>query len=283
MMENDSTTGATDNSADLEKDNQANPANVTTDSGNANDKKDSDNSESSKSTDGGSGDDDKQSKTGDTTDDSTSAPKFDTDLDEWAGKTGRPVPTTDRERELYQEIRNGQRNFSRENQKDAAQSIETAIEKAKPGDNKQDDEDDDEDAQLAKDVADLKRQNREERNLRMRSEYFADKAVSTEESTAMGLILQEKVDKATSPAEKQRVLDYWTNPEQLEDWHNLAKARLTTEGTDKALIEEEAARKERERIAKESHAAGGSRNASTGGSSKPKGYNRTEYLKSDDD
>lgn len=280
-MEKDSTTDAADNQADLDKDNQPDPKDASTESTTDADKTGADNRDTSKSTD--DSDDGDKSKSTDKKDDDSSASTFDTDLDEWAEKTGRAKPTTDRERELYQEIRDGQREYSRTKaQKDATQSIEKAIDKAKPAD-KPVEGDDDEDDPVAKDVADLKRQNTEERHLRMRSEYFAEKSVTPEQSDMMGKILQEKVDKVKSPQDKQRVLDYWTHPDQLEDWHALAKGRLAESKPDTSVIEEEAARKERERIAKESQAAGGNRNASTTGPSKKQGYNRTEFLKSNDD
>lgn len=282
-MDEDSTTANADNQDDASKGTTVTDPNKATDSKTADDKTASDNLDTSKKSDEdtSAAGDDKKSKTDETNKD-TSTPKFDTDLDEWAEKTNRAKPTTDRERELYQEIRDGQREFSRGKQaKDATQSIDKAIEKATPADNKQVDDDDEEDP-VAKDVAELKRQNREERSTRLRGEYFTEKSVSQEESDTMGAILQEKVDKAKTPEAKQQVIDYWTNPEQLEDWHMLAKARLNQAGTDTTVIEEEAARKERERIAKESHSGGGNRNASKGADTKPKGYNRTEFLKSDD-
>lgn len=96
----------------------------------------------------------------------------------------------------------------------------------------------------------------------------------------MGEILQEKVDKAQTPEQKKAAFDYWTNPDNLEDWHALAKARLVST-TDTTVIEQEAARKERERIAKESQANGGGRAATTT-TEKKSGYDRTEFLKSDD-
>lgn len=280
-MENDTTTVASDTQED-----DANKGTTTTDqntttteSKTATDTTGSDNLDTSKSTDT-SADDDK-STTEVTTD--TSTPKFDTDLDEWAVKTNRPVPETDRERALYQEIRDGQREFSRSKQtKDALTDAEKAIQTAKPADDKQvTDDDDDERDPVEKRQDAIESQLTEERHLRLRGEYFTEKSVTPEQSKVMGEILKEKVDRAATPEAKKQAFDYWTHPDQLADWHELAKARLTT-ATDTTVIEEEAARKERERIAKESQAAGTSRNATTTTTEKKSGYNRTEYLKSDD-
>lgn len=214
-------------------------------------------------------DDDQKSKDG--ADDDTPADKFDTDLDEWAEKTGRPKPETDRERELYQEIRDGQREYSRSKQDNSKKAVDKAIQDAKPADDKEDDDEYEEDAGER-----AERMITEERNLRLRSEYFSAESVTEEEAGVMGEILKEKVDKGG-----QKAYDYWTDPANLEDWHSLAKARLLS-NKDTSVIEEEAARKERERIAKESQANGGSRSAKVTEPAKPKGYSRTEYLKSDD-
>lgn len=280
-MENDSTTDAADNQSDQQNaDNQSDQGKATTDqqTTDATDKggdKDGDNLDTSKSTDS-SADDDK-SKTGEE-DDSSSASQFDTDLDEWAKKTGRAVPTTDGERKLLQEIRDGQREFSREQQaKKATAEVQDAMKNAKPDDNKQgDDEDDDDGDPLAKEVAELKASNRSERTARLQSEYFSTHPVTPEESKVMGEILKEKVDKGGKTA-----YEYWTNPDNLEDWHMLAKARIGAT-TDNTEIEQEAARKERARIAKEQQASGPSRNASTQSPKDKKGYDRTAFLKSDD-
>lgn len=271
-MDEKSTTAPQDDPKDPSQANPTDPGTGATDKQTPDDGADLD---SSKSTDKPTDDGDKTPEDGGKKGD-TPAPKFDDDLDEWAEKTGRPKPETDRERELYQEIRNDRREKTREQQaKDSQKSVDKAIQDAKPDDNKQDD--DDEDDPLAKEVAELKASNMEERNLRLRSEYFSANDVSEAEAKAMAEILQEKVDKGG-----QNAYDYWTNPDQLQDWHQLAKARLATT-TDRAAIEEKAAQEERERIAKEHQASGGTRSAKVTQPAKPQGYNRTEYLKSDDD
>lgn len=242
-------------------------------------------SDASKATDKSGDDDagDKKPEAKKTDEGGTPAPKFDSDLDEWAEKTGRGKPTTDRERELFQEIRNNARDFSREKadkeSKQAAEDISKAVDNLKP-DNKQDDDDDGGD-DLEKDVKGLKAELAEQKRTARFESYFREKSVSTEESKVMGEILKEKVEKATSPEAKQSIIDFWTSADNLEDWHLLAKARMGV-SADKSVIEQEAAKKERERIAKESQAAGGNRNASTTGEGKKGGYNRHEFLKSDD-
>jgi hypothetical protein len=278
-MDDDSTTANADNQDDSAKNNQPDPNKTATDSGTDTNKTGADNSdETSKSTDESAGGD---KSTTDTKEDKSSAPKFDTDLDEWAKKTNRAVPTTDRERELYQEIRNGQREFSREKQaKDVSKNVDTAIAKAEPVDNKTDDDDDERDpVEKRQDALEAKLAESEAK--RLRSEFFTEKSVDQKTSDVMGEILQEKVDKAKTPAAKKAAFDYWTNPDNLEDWHALAKARLATT-QDTTVIEEEAARKERERIAKESQANGTGRNANNGQAKPKTGYDRNAFLKSDD-
>lgn len=278
-MDDDSTTDAANNQADdASEGTTATDSNSSTDSQTDTDKTGADNLDTSKSTD--KSDDGDKTNT-DKKDDTSSAPKFDTDLDEWAKKTNRAIPTTDRERELYQEIRNGQREFSRDKQaKDVSKNVDTAIAKAEPADNKTDDEDDERDpVEKRQDALEAKLAESEAK--RLRSEFFTDKQVDQKTSDVMGEILQEKVDKAKTPQAKKAAFDYWTNPDNLEDWHALAKARLTT-AQDTTVIEEEAARKERERIAKESQANGTGRNANNGQTKTKTGYDRNAFLKSDD-
>jgi hypothetical protein len=222
-----------------------------------------------------SADEDKKSET--ESEDSAPTSKFDTDIDEWAETTKRPKPTTDEERTLLQEIRDGQREFSRSKQaKDSQKEVDTAIKNAKPADNKQDDEEDDDSDPLERRQNELEAKLAESESIRLRSEYFSQESVTEKEAGVMGEILKEKVDKGG-----QEAYDHWTDPANLDDWHMLAKARLST-NKDTTVIEEEAARKERERIAKESQANGGARNAQSTETGQPKGYDRNAYLKSDD-
>ena len=190
------------------------------------------------------------------TDDSTSTtPTFDTDIDDWATKTGRSVPTSDSERALLQEVRDGQREYSRSKQaKDVSRDVSKAIADAAPTATDEEFVD-----PLEKDVRDLKMQLANSEAVRLRSEYVSEKGVTIEESNVMGEILKEKVEKGGKTA-----FDFWTNPDNLEDWHTLAKARMASSTTvDNSEIEAKAAASERERIARESKANGPSRNASS--------------------
>lgn len=262
-MENDSTTDAANNQADDTSNGAATDSNATTEEQTANN---GDNLNTSDSTDSTTSADDGSTTT--TTDENSSnevtpAPKFDTDLDQWAEKTGRPVPTNDSERALLQEVRDGQREFTRQQQaKEAAKGINDAANETKPQVQDEDYAD-----PLEKKQADLESRLNASETLRLRSEYVSEKGVTLEESNAMGAILKEKVEKAAaiSPEKGKAAFDFWTDPANLEDWHTLAKAKLAAAGgsSDTSAIEQAAAQKERERIARESKANGPARNAST--------------------
>lgn len=208
-----------------------------------------------------------------TTDDKTtdnSTPQFDKDLDDWATKTGRAVPTTDRERELYQEIRNGQREFSRA--RSSQENVSKAITDQKPAD---DDDDEGSGDPLLDRLNKYEASMQEERSLRIRSEYFGEHKVSEAEGKMMGDILKEKVDRGGAEAYK-----FWTNPDNLADWHALAQARLMNQDT--AAIRDQAAAEERARIAKESKATGGAnRSATTTQPAAKTGYDRDAFFAAD--
>ena len=215
----------------------------------------SDNLDSSKSTES-SADGDKSTEGEEGANDSTttSDKQFDSDLDEWAEKTGRPKPESDRERELYQEIRDGQREFSREKAaKAATKDVNDAIDSNKPESNKE--EEDESDDPLEKRQNEIESQLQEERNLRLRSEFMHDKSVTGEEAKVMGDILKEKVEKGGKAA-----FDYWTNPDNLQDWLDLAKAKIGA-NADNSELEAEVTRRERERIAREQQATSPGRGA----------------------
>jgi hypothetical protein len=256
----DSTTGTEDNQPNGAQPNPTDPK--PTDEQTPNN---GDNLDTSKSTEQTPADGDKKPEAGG--DGGTPAPKFDPDLDDWAAKTNRPKPTTDRERELYQEIRNGQREYSRSQQaKDNAQNLRSTVQNQKPTQPQGDEDDDDDDL-----TEDEKRSRKlesdfyEERAARLQAEYFVEKQVTSEEVSVMGEILQEKLDRAKARGGEKaaaQTYKYWTDPEQLADWHELAQARIA-KSSDHTQIEEEAARKERERISQESKANGPARGAST--------------------
>lgn len=254
-MEEDSTTDAANNQADdtSNSDDTSTDSNATTDTQTA---ESGDNLDTSTDDDadasGGNTED------ADSTTDVTPAPKFDPDLAEWAEKTGRKVPETDEDRALLQEVRDGQREFTRSKQaKDAVKDVNKAVNDAKP-----DAKDDEYADPLEKRVADGEARLAESEALRLRSEYVTENNVTLEESQVMAAILKEKVEKAAavSPEKGKAAFDYWSDPANLEDWHSLAKARLAST-TDNSQIEAEAARKEREKIARESKANGPARNA----------------------
>jgi hypothetical protein len=257
-MEEDSTTDAANN---LETDSNATTdvqTDTTTDNGdNGDDNLSTSTSTEEDSTDGGNTTTDENS-----TDEVTHAKQFDIDLAEWAEKTGRKTPETDEDRALLQEVRDGQREFTRSKQaKDAARDVTKAANDAKP-EQKADEYAD----PLEERVARAEARQAEEQALRLRSEYVTEHSVTLEETNVMGAILKEKVEKAAaiSPEKAQQAYDYWTDPNNLEDWHALAKARMSSNSsTDNSEIEAEADRKEREKIARESKANGPVRNAAT--------------------
>lgn len=243
-MEDDSTVATNNQEADESKQTGSDAADSTA-GDNAN------NQDTSKSTDT-SGDDDKSTNE-DKGEDKAPALKIDTDLDDWAAKAGHEVPETDRERALLQKLRNGSRDFTREQQaKKAEQTFNKATTSAKP---KVDDDDDDGDP-LEKDIKSVKAELQEERALRMRSEYFNSNGVTMDETLVMGEILKEKAERGGKSA-----FDYWSAPENLQDLHDLAKVRMASKAD--SSVADEAVRVERERIAKESKANGSTRNATS--------------------
>lgn len=223
-----------------------------------------DDDQPSKSTDDKSDSDDSKedSKDDDAGDKDAPASKFDDDLDEWADKRGYGKLETDLERRLAQDARNNQRDFSRERQAEKSQKdIDKAIKEAQP-EHQDNDEDNDDDDPAVKEAREARKMAQEERNLRLRSEFFTSREVTDEESKIMGEILKEKIDKAPD-AKKQDVYSYWTDPDNLEDWHALARAKaVSSSEANNSEIQDKAARKERERIAKEHQANSPARNAS---------------------
>lgn len=184
-------------------------------------------------------------------------PALDEDLEAWAKKKGYDKPDNDRERKLLQDLRNGERDFTRERQaKKTATDLDSAIKDATPEAAKADDDGD----PLEKDVAALKLELATERATRIRSEYFSANNPSDEEVTAMSEILKEKVDKAPTPTAKRATVEYWTDPENIADWHDLAKIRVA-KGADTSEVAEKAKREERERLAKETNSGGPTRSA----------------------
>lgn len=170
------------------------------------------------------------------------AKEFDADLDEWAQKTGRAIPTTDRERELYQEIRNQAREYGKSKQsKESLQEVTKAEKENSPlatGDNAND---------LEGEVFRLRQRVEQEETNRLRAEYFQENGVTLEESKVMGELLKEVAESKDVEGFK-----FLTNPKNLNHWHNLAKSRLADSQADARV--EAAKAEERQRLAKESQA-----------------------------
>lgn len=209
-------------------------------------------------------------------------PAFDADLDEWAEKTGRGKPENDRERKLIQDIRNGQRDFSRS--KDAKKTANDLDKVVADADSKIDKGTDDDvlGDPLEKDVRTLAANLRDERTTRLRSEYFSENDVNDEQVTVMGEILNEKVDRATTPEAKKAALEYWTDPANIADWHDLALLRIAKNKPDATSQAAEKARAdERERLAKISASSGPNRSAKSTVAAGKKDE-LTELWKSDD-
>lgn len=217
--------------------------------------------DSSKSTDDTTDSDDGDKKPADEDSsgegDDTPTSDFDEDLDDWAEKRGFPKAESEEQKKSYQDLRDSQRDYTREQQAKKAQAdVEKAAKDVKP-DAVEDEEDYRDEAEIRADR--VEKMIAEERALRLRSEYFRDNDLTSEESNAMGEILKEKVEKAPDD-KKEAVYDYWTDPENIEDWHLLAKAKVSAT-TDTSAIEEKARKEERARIAKESQASGANKSA----------------------
>ena len=181
-------------------------------------------------------------------------PPFDADLDDWAEKTGRGVPETDRERKLMQDIRNGQRDFSKSRTpKKNATELNKAIDKAKPDSKDDGDGLDPLEAKYDK----LERDFQVERTTRLQSEYFSENKVTDEEVTVMGEILKEKADRGDMKA-----FEYLSDARSLDDLHDLVKIRMSKgDSVDTDGVVAKAREEERQRLAKASKSGGPSRSA----------------------
>lgn len=204
----------------------------------------------------------------DTTDDSattdvdTPAATLDADLDDWIAKRGLKAET-DEEKQSLQELRNSQREFTREQQAkkeaDASKELNASL-KAERDALTTDEDEDDEDDELEKTVKELKADRDLERTTRLQSEFYTTNKVSDAEHKAIVDLIKEKVARHSTPEAKLAALDIWGSPDALPDLLDLAKARLF-KSTDTSAAEEAAAKAERERIAKESNANSTTRGA----------------------
>lgn len=193
-----------------------------------------------------------EEKQEETKDESPAEDKIDSDLDNWAVKAGYDKPENDRERKLLQTIRNGQRDFTKKQQaKKASEDLGSTLK-----DLKGDEEQGEDDGSVESAVKQLQKERDEERTLRLQSEFYQARSIDETTGNMMNEIIKEKFAKATTAAAKEKVLDHWQDPSNLEDLYDLAMARIAN-STDKDIVAEEAARKERKRIEKQSHAQSG--------------------------
>lgn len=197
------------------------------------------------------------------------ASQLDEDLDEWIEKRKLPPATTDEQKQEYQNLRNSQREYTREQQakKDAA-DLASTVDDLKEENKPDPDDDDDEDDELAKDVKELKARDEAREVTRLQSEFYTSNKVTSEEGKQITDILKEKIASRPTKEGKIAALELWSKPEMLPDLLDIARARLT-KATDTSAVADEAARLERERIAKESNANSPSRAASSTTTSDP--------------
>lgn len=246
-MDNDSTTDDTNSAADKTddfdlsgEDNAGNDSQDSTDDSQTGDKADDLTSDDDSTDKGTKGDKTAEAKT----------PAFDKDLDEWAEKKGYEKPENDRERKLFQELRNNEREFTRNRQtKKTADDLNKTIKDAAPKA--------DADAivdPLEKDVASLRSELNQERTTRLQSEYFSQNGVTADEVEVMGEILKEKAARGDMSA-----FNYLSDARNLGDLHDLVKIRM--QKTETSDVAEKAKQEERERIAKLSKSTSTSRSA----------------------
>lgn len=189
----------------------------------------------------------------------TPAP-LDADIDDWAEKKGLPKAASDEQKRAYQDMRNEQRDFTRERQakKDSA-TLADSVTKTKDG--LKPTEGDDELDPMEKRLAAVEADRIAERTTRLQSEFYTTEKVTPEEHKAILEIFKEKVDRQLDDKSKLAAVDLWGAPEALPDLLDIARARLA-KSTDTTDVADKAAREERERIARESNAKSPGRSAS---------------------
>ena len=249
----DDTAGTTDSSAS---------ANTGTDNqpgSDANNLDDSSKSDDAKSTDG-----DKKSPEDSKDNDAPATPQLDEDLDDWAEKRGMPKAETEDQKRSYQELRNQQREYTRSQQanksKADAEDFGKEVNKVTQENKGKDSEDDDDRDPIEKRQDKIEAEIAQERTTRQQTEFYTTNQVTEEQHKAMLDIFREEVATGDTVDEKKANLEYWSNPKRLPTLLKLANARLA-EGADTTAIEEEAARKEREKIGRESNAKSPGRSA----------------------
>ncbi len=216
--------------------------------------------ETSKSTDTKTAADDDKKSTDDSKQSvSKDAPaSFDDDLDNWIEKRGLTKPETDEQKQAYQDLRNSQREFTREQQakKELGETIDDLAKDVKSDSV----EDDDEDDPLEKRIKAMEAERDQERNTRLQSEFYIEKKVTEAEHKEILSLIREKVARPATKEGKIKALELWSHPDALPDLLDLAKARVA--GTASSTVADEAARETREQIERESNAKSPSRNAS---------------------
>jgi len=213
--------------------------------------------------------------------------QIDDDLKEWAVKRGyakEGEELSERELRMAQDVRNNQKEFSREKNKEALNKAtelqkvisETSFDKEKEGDPAKTDEppidtdlsfndlDVDPDDPVAQRLARLEAENaaRAAREAEREAEleqfkFFSGDNVSDEEAIEMGEILKEFAKNGD-----KRSHDFYTDPKNLSQWHKLARANIA-ERVDTTDIEEKAAQREREKLANTSKATAPKMSASS--------------------
>lgn len=198
-----------------------------------------------------------------TTEEDSASTQLDSDLDDWIEKRGLAKPETDEQKQSYQELRDQQREYTRDRQArteaDNAKKLSEEMSNLKPESSDEDDEYEDD---TAKAVRALEEKYSASENTRLQSEFYITNKVTDEQNQAIMDIFKEKVTRPSSPEAKQTAFDLWSSPDALVDLLDLAKARLAN-NSDTSGVADEAARKERERIAKESQATSPGRGART--------------------
>jgi hypothetical protein len=218
---------------------------------------DANNSDPSKSTDTNAADGDKP-EAGDEGANGTPA-TFDEDLDSWVEKRNLPAATDEAQKRAYQDMRNEQRDFTRNRQAQTdAGDLDKTIRDAKKG--LKTAEDDEDLTPVEQRLAALEADKNAQADYIAKSEVYTREKVTPEEHKVVLDIFKEKVERQSTNEGKLKAVDLWGSSEALPDLLDLARARIA-KGMDTSLIEDKAAREEREKIAKESQAKSPNRNA----------------------
>lgn len=218
-------------------------------------------------------DDDNKSTDDKGSDNDAPASQFDEDLDDWIEKNNRPKPETDEQRQVLQDLRNSQREFTRAQQaKKGSDELAETVKTAKEENKGESEDEDDEDDPLAKDVKALKADRDYERTTRIQSEFYQTNKINEQDNPGLNQaildVFKEETSRAESVEERQRDVEYWSHPARLGLLLRLGKARLAE--TASSTVADEAAREERERIARESQAKSPGRAATSTGADSAK-------------